>query len=140
MLELKQNGTLIQTVRNGGWFTLPNGDRVSPAQDGWSNDDGYTLAEAPVPPAPTDAEVLAAERAGMVCSPLQGKLTLGQAAWAAVEAYRDDPATPWSIRVIIDDAADWRRVSENMQLLAYLLGYSDAEMDDLFRAAMQVVV
>ena len=51
MLELRQGETVIATVHEGGWFTLPNGDVVSPAMDGWSNDDGYLLA-VHVPPEP----------------------------------------------------------------------------------------
>jgi hypothetical protein len=88
-------------------------------------------------PNPDPAADLARERERMICSPLQGKLTLGQEAWAAVEAWRDEYAT-WAQRQIIDSALDWRRTSQNMQFFAYLLGYTDEQMDDLFRAAMQV--
>jgi hypothetical protein len=138
MLELRHNGNLIQSIPSGGWLTLPNGDYVSPAVAGWSNEAGFALTEAPPPPQPTAAEALAAARAAMICTPLQGKLTLGEAAWSAVEAWRDASAT-WAQRQIIDSALDWRRDSQNMQFFAYLLGYSDEQMDDLFRAAMQVV-
>lgn len=80
---------------------------------------------------------LARERARMVCTPMQGKLALGEAAWAEVEAWRDTYAT-WAQKVIINDAADWRRDSENMMFFAYLLNYTDEQMDTLFQAAMQV--
>ncbi|MBW6496621.1 MAG: hypothetical protein K0B16_19105, partial [Burkholderiaceae bacterium] len=46
MLELRDNGKLVQMVAEGGWVTLPNGDRVSPAQAGWSNADGFSLVAA----------------------------------------------------------------------------------------------
>jgi hypothetical protein len=144
-LDLKQNSNFIKHVRAGSRFTLSNGDAVSPAYAGWSNNAGYTLSEQPapepvpqpVPYEPTPEELLAEEREQMICSPLQGKLTLGEAAWAAVEAWRDTYAT-WAQRQIIDSALDWRRNSQNMQFFAYLLGYTDEQMDDLFRAAMQV--
>lgn len=53
MLALIHENTIISTVRPGGWFTLPDGSRASPAQDGWSNGE-YHLAEiqqADEPPA-----------------------------------------------------------------------------------------
>jgi len=49
MLNLMENGTVIETVYPGAWFTLPNGDSVSPAYAGWSSGD-YSLVEAPVLP------------------------------------------------------------------------------------------
>jgi len=63
MLELRDNGKLVQMVAEGGWVTLPNGDRLSPAEAGWSNADGLRLLKAPElaldaspPPAPTAEE------------------------------------------------------------------------------------
>lgn len=47
MLELRDKGKLVQMVAEGGWVTLPNGDRVSPAVAGWSNADGLSLVTAP---------------------------------------------------------------------------------------------
>jgi len=98
--------------------------------------DGAAFTPAPRPVV-DPAEALAAERARMVCSPLQGKLTLGETAWVAVEAWRDTYAT-WAQRQIIDSAREWDRLSENMQFIAYLLGYTDEQVDALFRQAMQV--
>ncbi|MBW6495122.1 MAG: hypothetical protein K0B16_11320 [Burkholderiaceae bacterium] len=54
MLELRDNGKLVQMVAEGGWVTLPNGDRLSPALAGWSNADGFSLVAA----AKAAAEVL----------------------------------------------------------------------------------
>lgn len=51
MLELHHNNVFVELIVPGGWFTLPNGDRVSPAVAGWSNAAGYSLIEH-VPPAP----------------------------------------------------------------------------------------
>jgi hypothetical protein len=65
MLELKHNGVFVQTLRAGGWFTLPNGDRVSPAYAGWENEEGYTLTEATIKEKPkmSEQEALEAWRA-----------------------------------------------------------------------------
>lgn len=83
------------------------------------------------------AAALAAERAAMRCSRMQGVLTLGEARWSRVQAYRDTDAS-WAERIIINSAGDWLRMSENIQFFAYLLDLSDAEVDDLFRAARDV--
>jgi hypothetical protein len=56
MLNLKENGIVIQTVQPGAWFTLPNGDVVSPAYAGWESGD-FALVEAPpAPPVPPTRE------------------------------------------------------------------------------------
>lgn len=67
MLDLKLNGNLVETISDGSWFSLPNGDRVSPAVAGWANDDGYTLeqsvpAEPAFPDAPTEGQQRAYRR------------------------------------------------------------------------------
>lgn len=64
MLNLTENGTVIQTVQPGAWFTLPNGDVVSPAYAGWESGD-FALVEAPPAPPipPTREEQEAARRA-----------------------------------------------------------------------------
>jgi hypothetical protein len=80
---------------------------------------------------------LAAWRASACCSPMQGKLALGQAEWAKVETYRDTEAT-WAQRIIIDSAQEWRRNSEDIQFFGYLLQFNDDQMDALFAAAMQI--
>jgi len=99
---------------------------------GWLYDGGFS---APIPTQDQIAAALAAERAGMSCTAMQGKLALGPDRWAVVEAYRDDPATTWAERIIIDSAGQWARMSENIAFFAYLLNLSDTEVDDLFRAA-----
>ncbi len=86
------------------------------------------------------ADALIAEQAGMVCSPLQGRLALGEATCAAIDAMADDPATPWAMRQAIRQAADWRRTSQTMDELGFLLGYTSAQMDDLFRLAKTITV
>ena len=92
---------------------------------------------APDPePEPTTAELLADERSGMAVSPLQGILTLGETEWGKVLAYRE--TATWQERVIIDNAFDWVRTSQNIAFFGYLLGYTPEQMDTLFIAAAQV--
>lgn len=53
MLALIKGDHIISRVQEGQIVKLLNGDQVSPAQDGWSNDDGYalaTIADADEPP------------------------------------------------------------------------------------------
>jgi len=93
-----------------------------------------------VTPTPDPAELLAAERATMKCSRLQGRLVLGEATCTALDAMAADPATPWAMRQTIQNAIEWNRMSQSMTELGYLLGYTDTQMDDLFRLAMTVDV
>lgn len=90
-------------------------------------------SDAVDPSAPTIDDI----RSRMVCSPMQGKLALGQAEWAKIEAYRDTEAT-WAQRIVIDSAQEWRRGSQDIQFFGYLLQYTDEQMDALFTAAMQI--
>lgn len=58
MLVLMQDNKIIQTVKEGGWLDLPNGDRMSPAVAGWSSGP-YSLRTAPPDPAPTEDDLVA---------------------------------------------------------------------------------
>jgi hypothetical protein len=100
----------------------------------FETDDG----EPPVEPSPE--ELLANERNRMVCSRLQGRLVLGETACAALDYMASDPYTPWAMRQTITNAIEWRRTSQAMTELGYLLGYTDEQMDELFRLAMVVEV
>nr|WP_309504271.1 hypothetical protein [uncultured Roseovarius sp.] len=102
---------------------------------GWTFD-GEAFSE----PVIDEAAALAAERAGMVCTPLQGKLVLGETAWGQIEDIVADPETPFAMRVAITSAVQWERNSQMIDELAWLMGLSDEQVDDLFRAAMQVAV
>jgi hypothetical protein len=100
----------------------------------FETDDG----EPPVEPTPE--EILLGERSRMVCSRLQGRLVLGEATCKELDAMADDPNTPWAMRQAISNAIEWRRTSQTMTELGYLLGYTDEQMDNLFRKAMVVEV
>ena len=98
------------------------------------------VAEYTPPPEPNPAEALNAKRAAMVCSRLQGRLVLGEETCNALDAIANDDLTPWAMRQTIQNAIEWRRTSQAMTELGYLLGYTDEQMDDLFRLAMTVDV
>jgi hypothetical protein len=69
-------------------------------------------------------------------SPMQGILTLGETEWGKILAYRE--TATWQERIVIDNAADWFRTSENIAFFGHLLGYTDEQMDAMFIAAAQV--
>jgi hypothetical protein len=69
-------------------------------------------------------------------SPMQGILTLGETEWGKILAYRE--TATWQEKVVIDNAADWFRTSENIAFFGYLLNYTDEQMDALFIAAAKV--
>lgn len=90
--------------------------------------------------APDPVEALAAERASMRVTPLQGKLALGEARWAKIEALLDDPATPWALRMAITAATEWHRNSRTVDELGWLLQLTDEDKDRLFRVAATIEV
>lgn len=83
---------------------------------------------------PDTEAMLIAERANMTCTPLQGKLAIGETLWTNVVNYRDN--APWAQQMVIDSADVWHRNSQDIQFIGYLLGVTDAQMDDLFRLAV----
>jgi len=88
-----------------------------------------------VPPDP--AEILAAERAGMVCSRFQAKAALhGAGLLGAVEAAMEsaDPVA----QIAWADAVEFRRNSPTIAAIASELDLTDEQVDHLFRAAMQI--
>lgn len=87
-----------------------------------------------VPPSPED--VLNAERAEWSISRRQGKIALGEERWNKVLEILDDPEAPWSLRVTIEEAIEWRRLSPEMDELIWAMDMTQEEVDDLFRLAM----
>jgi hypothetical protein len=99
--------------------------------------------QTPEPEVSAEAKAAAdffARRAVMVCSRLQGRLTLGPEICAQLDAMADAKETPWAMREIIRNAGQWQRNSQTMDELAWLLGFDPDQMDRLFEAAMQVAV
>ena len=69
-------------------------------------------------------------------SPMQGILTLGETEWGKILAYRE--TATWQERIVIDNAADWFRTSENIAFFGHLLNYTEEQMDAMFIAAAKV--
>ena len=69
-------------------------------------------------------------------SPMQGTLTLGESEWGKILAYRE--TATWQERIVIDNAADWFRTSENIAFFGHLLDYTEEQMDAMFSAAAKV--
>ena len=69
-------------------------------------------------------------------SPMQGILTHGESEWGKIMAYRE--TATWQERIVIDNAADWFRTSENIAFFGHLLNYTDEQMDAMFIAAAKV--
>ena len=98
---------------------------------------------APEPELSAEAKAAAewaARRSNMVCSPLQGRLTAGPEICAMLDATATDPSTPWAMREAIQNAREWRRTSQTIDEMAWLLGFTPEQMDSLFEAAMTVAV
>ena len=138
--------TMTATLTNGttGW-TLQDGED-GPQSLVWMPE-GATEAETIAvltasrnQDAPTTAERLEIERAGMVVSALQGRLALGESGVAALDALAAHADTPWATKEAIKNASEWRRLSPLMVELGAALKYTPAQMDKLFRAAKRVQV
>lgn len=87
---------------------------------------------------PSAEYLLLQERAGMQCSRFQAKAALLSAglltaAETAVLNSTDFVKLAWAEAVVFE------RNSATIKNLAQVLGLSDAEIDDLFRAAMKIV-
>lgn len=89
---------------------------------------------------PDAADLLAQERAGMECDPLQGILALGESMWSQVEAMAADPETPFPMRISILRTIKWVRNSQMMDELTWIMNLSDEQVDDLFRLAVTIEI
>lgn len=86
---------------------------------------------------PSAAELLAAERARMVCSRFQAKAALAaagllSAAEAAVAQADPIAQLAWA------EAVEFRRSSPTIVALGAAIGLTETQIDDLFRAAMVI--
>jgi hypothetical protein len=159
MLTHIRNGRVICQYNNGkGRVTLEDGGTVSPPVAGYINGNDLIV---PVVEVTTDnsttqrttretVETVEVDRvlrtvtisdmsiedirAGMSCTKMQGVLTLGEANWSKVMDFYTTDAT-WVQKAIIDSAANWRRTSEDLKFIGYLIGFNDEQMDALFGEA-----
>ena len=68
----------------------------------------------------------------------QGRLALGEAACAIIDAAAENPALPWAMRDAIKSATVWDRTSPEIDELAWLLGLDGPQIDALFIKAMAI--
>lgn len=96
----------------------------------------------PAPPPPlVDKEAeeraeLAAQRAGWVVDRWQIKTVLGRDLWQVIEDFGGGESASWGLKTVIEDATTIPRVSQTVDLLAFILGLTEGEVDELFRQAM----
>jgi len=77
MLILHTKNEIIDkatVIRGGTWFTLPNNNIVSPAENGWT-DGEYFLSETPAPPAVADGFYIETKNLEVVDGLLQWTIT-----------------------------------------------------------------
>lgn len=102
----------------------------------WVSSIRAPVEETPPSPEVAAATALQARRVRMVCTPLQGRLVLGQAVCAQLDALASDPLTPWAMAQTITYAQEWHRLSPTMDSLAWVLGFAPEQMDALFEITM----
>ena len=158
MLAHIKDGQIIRRYHDGkGRATFENGKTVSPPVAGVYGDEQLVpIVEVTVDNSTTTrtnqatVETVEADRVlrtvtisdmaiedirkGMSCTKMQGVLTLGEANWSKVMAFYTTDAT-WVQKAIIDSAANWRRTSDDLKFIGYLIGFDDGQMDELFTIA-----
>lgn len=157
MLALIIDDEIIGQVAAGGWFDLPNGDSVSPAEHGWTNDD-YRLAEI----APADA---VPEGKQIVSTSVE--MVDGQPRYVHVLEDVPPPAAPDSVSArqfklqllaagLLDDVGAWVQAQDQAVQIAYensgsfvrnepmmqtgfaALGFTEEQIDAFFTAAAEL--
>ena len=95
-----------------------------------------SIVELPPIPTPTPEEILAAERAAMVCTPAQMRLALHRMGLLAhVQGIADsDPEAS----IVWEYASQIIRNSPLIEALGGPQGFTPEQIDDIFRAAMAV--
>lgn len=92
----------------------------------------------------TPEQVLADERAAARAhvprevSVMQAMIVVGEPLWTSAMALADDETLPWAMRAAIRGATNLVRHSETMDTIAYILGLSSDEVDELFVQAAQI--
>lgn len=127
-------------IEGGKVTNIVVADQTLATENGWIDATGARIGDTwngasfVPPPGPSVAQLRALI---LPISPLQGILTLGETEWNKVLTYRDTAS--WAEKVIIDNASDWVRTSQNIAFFGFLLNYTDEQMDALFISAAQVM-
>lgn len=154
MLNIVQDGNIIGQTPAGSTVSLPNGNFVSPAIDGWT-DGTYAFVAVPPPPPPTPEEILEAERRTMQLSFAQLLIGLVAEGWiseADGEGWLTGVLPPAVLATINLIPAEQRfaakaraarpsvvlRTDPLVGMMAMAQGRSDAEIDAFFRAYASV--
>lgn len=82
------------------------------------------------------ADLIAEERAKMVCTRLQARLALGPELCAQIDAMANDDNVDWATRQMIQFATVWERTMPEIDQLGAALRLSAEEIDALFSKAM----
>ena len=145
--------------REGGWFTLPDGTKISPAEDGWSN---VKLSLQSIKPAdsvpdgkvvigttvtiekgiPKWQNTLADAPIPRAVSAAQGKAILvKQGLFDAVTNYINgiEDATEKALaNIAFNSTTEWERNSPFLTSAIKALNISDEQLDALFLAASKI--
>ena len=78
------------------------------------------------------------ERAEMRATRMQLALALGEVRWQAIMDYA--ATAPWNVKTVIENTVDVPRLSDTVELLAWVVNMTPEETDDLFRLAMTISV
>lgn len=151
-LELRdKDHKVLDTVRAGGWFKLPNGDHISPAKENWKNKEGFYLIRvepkmAPPPPKPTIADrrrnsrplsraefCIAIYRVGLLTASEAINAAKGDVPAPLEQAIRDLPE-----QERVEAAILWagltqvERAHPMVDLLRVHVGMTDEQVDEMF--------
>lgn len=95
------------------------------------------------PPPPKESDIEQSARAELValretwfCDRWQIITVLGGERWAEIMAFANADDAPWGLRTVIENAQIIPRVSQTVDLLAFILGVPDDEVDGIFRKAI----
>lgn len=128
----RPDGSFVAEINGNPYHVIPSDPLFAEAQEA-----GADAPFEPVPPQPTEAELLAAWRATAKVSRFQARAALFAAGkLAAVEAVV--AATGGMAAIAWADASEFRRDSPTIAALAGAAGLTDTDLDALFQAAAQI--
>ena len=107
---------------------------VEPNHPQWED---YSLRNDIIPyEAPPAPDPLLEERKKMVCTVRQARIVLGETVCNQLDAMSNDPEVPWALRQTLKHATVWERTLPEIDEIGWALGYTNEQIDDLFRQAM----